>query len=45
MGVVPVRYRVRVGKVQEKNETGTFQEQTAVNQARRGSSQMSELLH
>ena len=40
-----VRYGVRVGKIQKKNETGTLQEQITFNEARRGSSQISELLH
>ena len=31
--------------VQKKAETGTLQEQIILNEARRGSSQMSELLH
>ena len=45
LGVVPVRYGVRVGEVQKKNETGTLQEQITFNEVRRGSSQISELLH
>ena len=36
---------VREGKVQKKNETGTLQEQITFKEARRGSSQISELLH
>ena len=40
-----VRYRVRVGEVQKKNETGTLQEQITFNEARRSSTQISELLH
>ena len=40
-----VRYGGRVGEVQKKNETGTLQEQITFNEARRGSSQISELLH
>ena len=32
------------GEVRKKNETGTLQEQIAFNEARRGSSQISELL-
>ena len=44
LGVVPVRYGVRVGEVQKKNETGTLQEQITFNEVRRGSSQISELL-
>ena len=43
--VTSVRYGVRVGEVQKKNETGTLQEQITFNEARRGSSQISELLH
>ena len=31
--------------VQKKNETGTLQAQITFNEARRGSSQISELLH
>ena len=34
----------REGEVQKKNETGTLQEQITFNEARRGSSQISELL-
>ena len=33
------------GEVRKKNETGTLQEQITFNEARRGSSQISELLH
>ena len=40
-----VRYGVRVGKIQKKNETGTLQEQITFNEAKRGNSQISELLH
>ena len=40
-----VGYGVRQGKVQKKNETGTLQEHITFNEARRGSSQISELLH
>ena len=40
-----VRSGVRVGEVWKKNETGTLQEQITFNEARRGSSQISELLH
>ena len=40
-----VRYGIRVGKVQKKNETGALQEQITFNEARRGSSQISDLLH
>ena len=40
-----VRYGVRVGEVQKKNEIGTLQEQITFNEARRGSNQISELLH
>ena len=36
---------VREGKVWKKNVTGTLQEQITFNDARRGSSQISELLH
>ena len=36
---------VREGEVQKKNETGTLQEQITFNEARRGSSQISELQH
>ena len=36
---------VREGKVWKKKKTGTLQEQIAYNEARRGSSQISELLH
>ena len=36
---------VREGEVLKKNETGTLQEQITINEARRGSSQISELLH
>ena len=43
--VTSVRYGVRVGEVQKKNETGTLQEQITFNEVRRGSSQISELLH
>ena len=32
-------------RVRRKKETGTFQEQITFNEARRGSSQISELLH
>ena len=41
----PVRFGVRRGEVQKKNKTGTLQEQITSNEARRGSSQISELLH
>ena len=40
-----VGYGVREGKIQKKNETSTVQEQITFNEARRGSSQISELLH
>ena len=40
-----VGYRVREGEVQKKNESGTSQEQITFNKARRGSSQISKLLH
>ena len=43
--VTSVRYGVRVGMVQKNNETGTLQEQITFNEVRRGSSQISELLH
>ena len=43
VGVVPVRYGVRVGEVQKKNETGTLQEQITFNEARRDSREISEL--
>ena len=36
---------VREGKVWKKKKTGTLQEQIAFNEARRGSSQISKLLH
>ena len=36
---------VREGEVREKKETGTLQEQITFNEARRGSSQIRELLH
>ena len=36
---------VREGEVQQKNETGTLQEQVTFNEARKGSSQISELPH
>ena len=42
--VTSVRYGVRVGEVQKKNETGTLQEQITFNEVRRGSSQISEHL-
>ena len=42
--VTSVRYGVRVGEVQKKNETGTLQEQITVNEARRGSTQISQQL-
>ena len=45
LGVVPVRYGVRVGEVQKKDETGPLQEQITFNEVRRGSSQIIELLH
>ena len=38
-------YGVREGEVQKKNETGPLQEQISFNEARRGSSQISDLLH
>ena len=37
-------YAVREGEVQNKNETGTLQEQITFNEARRGNSQISALL-
>ena len=40
-----VGYGVRKGKVQKKKKAGTLQEQTTFNEARRGSSQISEPLH
>ena len=43
--VTSVRYGVRVGEVQKKNKTVTFQEQIIFTEARRSSSQISELLH
>ena len=43
--VFPVGYGVREGEVQKKNVTGTLQEQITFNEARRSSSQISELLH
>ena len=36
---------VREGKVWKKNETGSLQEQITFSEARRGSSQISELMH
>ena len=42
--VFTVGYAVREGEVQEKNKTNTLQEQINFNEARRGSSQISELL-
>ena len=42
--VTSVRYGVRVGEVQKKNETGTLQEQITFNEARRGSTQISQQL-
>ena len=36
---------VREGEIQKKKKTDTFQEQITFNQARKGSSQISELLH
>ena len=36
---------VREGEVAKKNETGTLEEQITFNEARRGSSQINELLH
>ena len=36
---------VREGEVWKKNETGTLEEQITFNEARRGSSQINELLH
>ena len=36
---------VREGESQKKNETSTLQEQITFNEARTGSSQISELLH
>ena len=36
---------VREGEVRKKNEIGTLQEQISFNEASRGSSQISELLH
>ena len=44
-GTKNVRSGVRVGEVQKKNETGTLQDQITFNEASRGSSQISELLH
>ena len=40
-----VGYGVREREVQRKNETGILQEQITFNEARRGSNQISELLH
>ena len=40
-----VGYGVREGKVQKKKKTSTLQEQITFNEARRGSSQISEPLH
>ena len=45
MGVQGVMYGVKENEVQKKNETGTLQEQITFNEVRRGSSQISELLH
>ena len=42
--VTSVRYGVRVGEVQKKNETGTLQEQITFNEVRRSRSQISEQL-
>ena len=42
---LPSFYGVRKGEVQKKNETGTLQECITFNEARRGNSQISELLH
>ena len=42
-GTKNVRSGVRVGEVQKKNKTNTLQEQITFNEARRGSSQISEL--
>ena len=36
---------VREGEIQKKNETSTLQEQITLNEVRRGSSQISEVLH
>ena len=36
---------VREGKVWKKNKTSTLQEQITFNEVRKGSSQISELLH
>jgi len=38
-------YGVKESEIQKKNETGTLQEQITFNEVRRGSSQISELLH
>ena len=43
-GTKNVRSGVRVGEVQKKNETGTLQEQITFNEARRGSTQISQQL-
>ena len=43
--VFPVGYGVREGEVPKKNKTGTLQEQITFNEVRRGSSEISELLH
>ena len=40
-----MRSGVRVGEAQKRNDTGTLQEQITFNEARRGSSQISELMH
>ena len=45
MGVQGAMYGVKESEVQKKNETGTLQEQITFNKVRRGSSQISELLH
>ena len=45
LGTKNVRYGVRVGEGQKKNETGTLQEQITFNEVRRGRSQISKLLH
>ena len=45
LDISTVGHGVREGEVQEKNETGPIQEQVTFNEVRRGSSQISELLH
>ena len=44
-GTESVGKGVREGEVRKKNETGTLEEQITFDEARRGSSQVNELLH